>query len=351
MGENKHILGLDLIRFCAAAMVMLVHYGMLRPITMSWAGWIGVEIFFVISGFVITNSAEYATPGGFLKSRLIRLAPSIWICGSVTAAVLFAAGSADLVRRLLNTLVLWPAGPWVDHVYWSLPVEVVFYAAVFVVVAWRLPIEFLLRTLAVASAVFWPIRIWVTSFAVHYPGNLASLTVAYGGEFALGGLLYLSLRDGLRNRSVYIACALMASSLQIAFGPPGEGIPSGWRGAAPLLIWLAFVAAIVASAHWNGAATRLLGRYAKTIRLVGLSTYPLYLLHNQIGLAIFKLGVPIWLVAGVMIAMSICVVVLIERPIQKCLRSMQPADFITQNNYKRMRSVRSRKSPRARPLS
>jgi hypothetical protein len=78
MAQKTYYGGLDLIRFAAAAMVLVFHvcfWSWANPGSSSfalsgnvlqlpsvgsitWSGWIGVEIFFVISGFVIVQSAE-----------------------------------------------------------------------------------------------------------------------------------------------------------------------------------------------------------------------------------------------------------------------------------------------------
>ena len=46
-------------------------------------GWIGVEIFFVISGYVIASSAEGAAPRTFLRRRAQRLLPAAWVCATI----------------------------------------------------------------------------------------------------------------------------------------------------------------------------------------------------------------------------------------------------------------------------
>lgn len=83
---------LDGMRFCAAMVVLLFHfafrswtsadiptvvnYGLLGDI--SKYGYLGVDLFFMISGFVILMSAEGRTATAFVRSRAIRLYPAYW---------------------------------------------------------------------------------------------------------------------------------------------------------------------------------------------------------------------------------------------------------------------------------
>src|SRR5581483_4971733 len=79
----------------------------------TWFGWVGVEIFFVISGFVIANSARNASPSAFLLGRALRLYPAVWVCATATFIVLlfFAPGSAaKFVGPYLKAMLLIPKG-------------------------------------------------------------------------------------------------------------------------------------------------------------------------------------------------------------------------------------------------
>ena len=61
--------------------------------------------------------------------------PAIWIIAPITLAVLFAIQFAppdESARfKFVRSVLLLPMGPWVDGVYWTLPIEVSFYALVF----------------------------------------------------------------------------------------------------------------------------------------------------------------------------------------------------------------------------
>ena len=134
--------GLDLVRFAAALIVTLFHlayfdwHGVPSDFAMELSGvgstfssgWVGVPIFFVLSGFVIAFSATGRTAEQFVKSRVVRLYPSAWICATITAIFIF--GDPNLIEEYLRSVMLIPVGPWVDVVYWTLGVEIAFYSLV-----------------------------------------------------------------------------------------------------------------------------------------------------------------------------------------------------------------------------
>ncbi len=91
-----YVWGLDIVRFLAAAMVVLFHY--------TWknqqagpafdSGWVGVEIFFVISGFVIASSANNVTAIAFIRRRFSRLYPAAICCAIISYGFILWNGRA-----------------------------------------------------------------------------------------------------------------------------------------------------------------------------------------------------------------------------------------------------------------
>ena len=82
---------IDLLRFFAALAVAFYHYAfrgyaannlsimpypLLEPIAKY--GFLGVELFFMISGFVILMTAASGSLKGFIVSRIVRLYPAVW---------------------------------------------------------------------------------------------------------------------------------------------------------------------------------------------------------------------------------------------------------------------------------
>ncbi len=98
---------LDLLRFVAAVMVLLYHYtwraqaipDLDAPDYPTWInswsryGFLGVELFFFISGMVIFHSAANASARGFLLSRVVRLFPAYWVLVTFSFLLVRLAGN------------------------------------------------------------------------------------------------------------------------------------------------------------------------------------------------------------------------------------------------------------------
>jgi len=140
---------LDGLRLCAALGVVAYHFTGFEPgVRKAWGvpatqafpgltqvtsyGWLGVELFFLISGFVICMSCWDRDAGAFFRSRVIRLFPAYWAAVAVTFTVVALFSDFDRVSMpdaLLNlTMLNRPLGvKSIDSVYWTLWVEACFY--------------------------------------------------------------------------------------------------------------------------------------------------------------------------------------------------------------------------------
>ena len=99
-------------------------------------GYLGVDLFFMISGWVIVMSVHDSTLLKFVKSRITRLYPAYWFCLLATAGVIMVWGaprySIDFTQLVFNaTMLNGVIGvPHVDGVYWSLLIELKFYGLI-----------------------------------------------------------------------------------------------------------------------------------------------------------------------------------------------------------------------------
>lgn len=276
--KNSHIIGLDLVRFSAAFLVVLFHF--------SYApfGWVGVEIFFVLSGAVIARSAQDVTAMQFLIGRVLRLVPCVWICATITAMIWFALDTypaTEIVRRWFNSAIFWPSPPWVDIVYWTLHVEVGFYAIVFLLLCFA-GRRFIMPTCILIG--LWSVgaNLFADSYAA-LPSWFRQLTLAqHGCLFAIGVLLSVS---ELRWTSVLIAVFYVGAIAEIRFTAAGSYNSDGVR---EIICFSVFLAAMIASIHYNHWAASAVGNLAGQVRILGLTTYPLYLIHYSLKALFFR---------------------------------------------------------------
>ncbi|MFD2135392.1 acyltransferase family protein [Novosphingobium resinovorum] len=179
--RRQPVHGLDLVRFAAASLVVLYHLGFKAwaledsslhavlgrhqdfPIgyALSWCGWIGVQVFFVVSGAVIAYSARGVSARGFARRRVARLLPAVLIAVAIALPVaVFVFGSApgQAIVLTLKTLAFVPLGPWIIGQFWTIPIELAFYALVWAILASGVPerpMHALAWLLGVASASYW----------------------------------------------------------------------------------------------------------------------------------------------------------------------------------------------------
>jgi peptidoglycan/LPS O-acetylase OafA/YrhL len=316
VAARQNFPGLDAIRFAAAALVMSYHLGVAtwaapESVTYSivggrarfpelldyaWFGFVGVEIFFVLSGFVISCSAARASARAFAWARFLRLYPAAWICATTTAVILILAGAENtpsVVSGWKHSIVLYPIGPWVDSVYWTLGIEMVFYASVFSLLSVGSPrwIEPFARGLGAVSALYWIGGDLIDPRFLRdhlWDRSLELSLVPYGVFFALGvGLQSVMTKGPSLWRLVTILAMLSASFVEIAYKAEFNRIRLGSTLPAllPGCVFMLSVTAMILSTRRPVA-----GAGAVFLRAIGLTTYPLYLLHDHVGAAAIRIG-------------------------------------------------------------
>lgn len=135
----KKLASIQILRAAAAASVALFHAAQWSKLDFA-VGAAGVDVFFVVSGFVLWTACEARppSPSGFLLARAGRILPLYWIVTLAVAAVALAAPAALPIvsldiRHLILSLLLLPhtdpaGGPFpLLPTGWTLTYEAFFY--------------------------------------------------------------------------------------------------------------------------------------------------------------------------------------------------------------------------------
>lgn len=286
----------------AFAALMVVAFHVLGPV---WTvGSAGVDIFFVISGFVIALVANSATvtPRRFAYDRVVRVLPLYWLC---TLALATAAAAAPALfprlpltaEWLVMSLAMLPAfRPGTSEVFpvlyqgWTLNYEVFFYGIV--LLALLRPASQRFSMIAVVLLGFVAVGHWLPSSqpwaSVYTDPLLVEFLVGYG----FGHLRLRGLRFARRSGLALIGLGLIGFGLAAA---TAEG-PEGWRR---ILVWgMPAICLII------GSVTIEDRQALPAIPLAGLlgeASYAIYLTH---GMAI-SLLVAIWHRLGVWTAIGL----------------------------------------------
>lgn len=295
---------LDLLRLVAVVAVIFYHYGFWGPESHGVAqvaipslakgaqyGFLGVPIFFIISGFVIAYSAEGRTASGFAIARISRIYPTFLLCMTLTFLVLMLFGGphyAATVREwLANLCIAAPAlgQPYMDGVYWSLVIEVAFYAWVAVFIAFGL----FPRRMDVIILV-WLGLTFANELTIDAPIFEKVFLADDSGFFAVGLLIYAFYR-GRRDAALYALMVLsVGTSVFQAVHKLGRLSLHGgstFEQWVVVAICLASIALVVLAIN-----IRRLPLSAHLVAGLGGMTYPLYLLHMQIGYTLFAWAAP-----------------------------------------------------------
>ncbi|MFI8931147.1 acyltransferase family protein [Streptomyces sp. NPDC053474] len=301
---------LDGLRALAVLSVVLFHAELLP-----W-GWVGVPLFFTLSGHFITltllkdpGAGRAHRAGSFARNRALRLAPLyVTFCAVLTVLAAVDYGDGSLARNLpyfwtwsfdLSTMAhdFTPTSLQLYTHLWSLCVEVQIYVLWAVAAIW-LPRRWFVRTV-VALALAGPllrVALWIFLTRTGYPAELRPTALytspaTYVDAFALGALTALpELRRRLRAPARWVPAVFAAVTAATVLRELAEGHGFLDDLGYPILladhhgwIWkytvlgLFFAAVVLVLADRGEGGVRLLGR-APLVR-VGVISYGVYVLH------------------------------------------------------------------------
>ena len=347
--------GLDGVRALAVTTVVVFH---LVPGTLI-GGYLGVDIFFVVSGFLITTLLlrERAATGrislrGFWSRRARRLLPALALLLLVSCTAALAVGGDALVglgTQVVGALTfssnwLFIAGgssyfdetvPEVFRNLWSLAVEEQFYVVwplLVVVLLVRLPRWArlaLIGILAIASAVWMGIAYSpLDATRVYYGTDTHAFGLAIGAFLAV-----LTDRDpearGVTGRVhrwtvVPLGAVAVVGLLALAALMPGD-LDATYRGGLALVAVL--TAAVVAALLVPGSPVARVLDLAP-LRWIGARSYGIYLWHWPVFVLLGSAlptwprdGLQAWALGGIALAITLAAAMLsyrfVEQPIRR----------------------------------
>lgn len=279
------------LRAIAAVLVVIDHIprdeaklfpsGYLRGLGVSGA--IGVDLFFVISGFImlVTTWGSFGMPGAplsFLIRRILRIYP-IWILAVVIGLGVNAADPRLLHvddrswPAVVSTVLLVNAGyPLVLFIGWSLQYEMYFYVAFAFMLAFerrRLGLlvgAWVVLTLAL-NASSGPLHLWFLAF-VGSPLNF---------EFIAGMLIgWLFIRERMPAASLFLVAGALGAAAVFAYATHLDGLSTWFRAltAGPSM------ACVVYGAVGLERQNRLIAH--RSLVKLGDASYSMYVWHGYI---------------------------------------------------------------------
>lgn len=336
------IAAVDGLRGLAAIGIICLHtwYGSGSPwptessagmfaMTMVAAGFVCVDFFFVISGFVLflptcLNQGEFGPLRPYAIRRVARIVPLYWasLVVLVLALPLLTTEPSAFERRAENLALHLPflqhsvglaldlpEGFVVNGVVWTLTLEVLYYAMLPLVAAAFFRRPALWTALFVAVSLAW--RYWVTTVvdatSAEDPSRLSFILIAqiptYLPHFALGmaaAVIYARVRDRMNGRTQRVGTALMATgSLGILWSSHELGVDELMKTASPyshhtatMVVVVGFTMVLLGVVLAHPWAQRTIDN--PVVRKLGDISYGLYLWHCLvIGFCVTTLQLPL----------------------------------------------------------
>ncbi len=285
--------------FRAAAAILVVAYhaacvfgpGGYQPVR-SWEvglmfGHAGVELFFVLSGFIICwiHYDRIGTTGevpAYIRKRLVRIYPPVALVVVAWAALSLAAGMPLRPIEYLVSFTLIPFEfAYAPAVLWTLTHEMAFYALFL--------LAFIRRSLFVGALLAWGVAGYVLTMVPELSELRAGLSLIgspYAFLFALGVAAFFILKKypriplwakvvlGLLGLAIFAWAAARDVALQLAPVPSERAE----RTAHTLTPWFG-IAATIWVVILADPAVRLRGRLHDVLMLLGNASYAIYLWH------------------------------------------------------------------------
>lgn len=319
--ETKRYSELDTLRGLAALLVVLCHLTMNRPGIDVFGfrfGITGVDLFFIISGFVIYLSIQHVTSTReFIVNRISRLYPTYWICVTITfilqllASAYFGKGTAPTFGQYAANMTMfnyYMNVPNLDGPYWTMIIEMLFYIFIAILLALRakkhlLPVSvlmvyFILQQYILGDTPYWPYYLKVRA------------TIPLFNHFCLffSGIVFYKIITEKENRFLLYTLLLLAFTFQVIQENGNDFVSHReyfYTTAVYFLLFILFVNGWLKFLVW------------KPTLFLGKISFALYLVHqficHDLLLPYFvdRLHMNFWIAAGICLVVVISLATLI----------------------------------------
>lgn len=349
---------LDLARIVAALAVVFFHWCFLFgvddartsfrpwPEFSAWSkyGHLGVQLFFMISGFLVLQSAYSKSVTSFFRARALRLYPAFIACCALSYVLVSSIPNEphSIATFLYNLTMLngvidgfrgvWPT--YIDGSYWTLALEWKFYVLVALLIA--------MRQLARVERFLW---LWTTSsliYVIHPTAWLELLCIVPWNAYFIAGAAFFRARTQgwTPSRCGLIVVALIFSVIQAKDQVIQMKALYGVEFDRTVAVTLVFVFFVLFLLFVR--ADRSMGaRLQRLLALAGGLSYPIYLLHLRLGAAAVRafwtIGDRLALLLAMLVMLALAAYVVhrfVEKPVWRTLHRSSLRAGIVQSSLR-----------------
>ncbi len=304
--RKLHLRRIDVLRGLAILAVVLFHWfgatfgvdhlqwkGLVRdfasaPSPWFWVfyplsyGWMGVSLFFLISGFCIHASALQAgelRAGRFFWRRFWRICPPyfVWLAFFAWRSGLGISTAEDRAQILSHVFLFYNFGPdWIFAIsgaFWSLAVEAQLY--LLYPILWWMRGRWTMRgalfaTLALSLLTRLIAAVFLTDWSKEFSGTVWTFPTMLWFDWTLGAYLAEEFLSGRRafSRSIWLRIAALLVLVVSIFWKPGDALAFSLSSCALVLLLESYL--------WREEQESVWERFFVPL---GLCSYSLYLLH------------------------------------------------------------------------
>lgn len=324
--RNSRSMGIDMLRGVAVLLVLFRHHPAAGVLNRT--GWVGVDLFFVLSGFLVSglifdeyNSGGTFHGGRFLIRRGFKIYPSFYFMIATSAVLMWVTDRQDPVLNYIAEVFFFQnyhEGLWVHT--WSLAVEEHFYlvlvAVALLLISIRVPFNW--RTMVVVSVVVF-VLLLVLRLHIYESARFAVRTHFMPTHLRLDSLLagvllaaWSRYRPGSFAR-VFGAHRLLLALLSILLLVPALLFEVGSWSVGTFGLSGAYLAgAMVVGMAWYNSASMEDGALSKYVvgplAWVGSISYTVYLWHLLVLLVVELIFDALGIRSGILELLAYCMV-------------------------------------------